>query len=162
MSKRIYDVVPTAEEKERLEAIAYTGTHPVRRVVAARLLLKAAAGVSDPEIAQSLDLALSTVAATRKRFCTKGLEACLKRREQQNRFRKITGDVEARIVQIACSEPPEGCSRWTLNLLVDRVIELEILPSIGRSAIAEVLKKTRSSPGVTATSASLPNRTASS
>lgn len=147
MSKRLHDVVLTWEEKERLDAIAYTGTHPVRQVVTARLLLKAAAGIGDPEIAESLDVSLSTVAGTRRKFCKQGLDACLKRKEQENRFRKVTGDVEARIAQIACTPAPEGCSRWTLDLLAARVVELKILPSIGRTAVGEALKKTRSNPG---------------
>ncbi len=147
MSKRIHDVVLTAEQRGRLEVIGYTGRHPVRQVVTARLLLKAAAGVSDPQIAESLDLALSTVAGTRRKFCEQGLDACLKRKEQKNRARKITGDIEARIVQIACTPAPDGRARWTLDLLVDRIVELKILPSIGRSAVGEALKKTRSSLG---------------
>lgn len=147
MSKRLHHIILSAEQKERLESIAYTGTHPVRQVVTARLLLKAAGGVSDPDIAESLDLALSTVAATRRKFCAQGLEACLRRKEQKNRARKITGDVEARIAQIACTPPPQGRSRWTLDLLTERIVELKILPSIGRSAVGEALKKTRSSRG---------------
>jgi len=147
MSARIHHVVLTPEQETQLREIGYTGTHPVRQVVIARLLLKAAAGHSDPEIAQSLELALSTVAAARRKFCERGLEACLKRKEQENRARKITGDIEARIAQVACTTAPEGRARWTLDLLVDRIVELKILPSIGRSAVGEVLKKTRSNPG---------------
>lgn len=147
MSKRIHHVQLTAEQAERLRVIGYTGTHPVHQVVHARALLKAAAGHSDPEIAKCLDIALSTVFNLRRRFATEGLESCLKRREQKSHFRKITGDIEARIAQIACTPPPQGRSRWTLDLLTERIIELKILPSIGRSAVGEVLKKTRSSPG---------------
>lgn len=147
MSKRLHHVILTAEQKNRLEAIAYTGTHPVRQVVTARLLLKAAASIGDPQISESLDVALSTVAATRRKFCEQGLDACLNRKEQKNRARKITGDVEARLAQIACTPPPQGRSRWTLDLLTERIVELKILPSIGRSAVGEALKKTKSSHG---------------
>lgn len=147
MTKRLHHVVLSAEQRDHLEAVAYTGTHPVRQVVTARLLLKAASGVGDPDIAESLDLALSTVAATRRKFCEQGLDACMRRKEQKNRARKITGDVEARLAQIACTPPPEGRSRWTLDLLTERLIELKVVPSIGRSAVGEALKKTRSSPG---------------
>ena len=162
MSKRLHNVVLNPEQKARLEAIGYTGSHPVRQVVTARLLLKAAAGMGDPDIAESLDLALSTVAAQRRRFAAEGIDACLDRREQKNRFRKITGDVEARIARIACTPAPEGRARWTLDLLAERIVELKILPEIGRSAVGEVLKKTRSSPGSSSASAFLPRRTASS
>ncbi len=154
MSRRLHFVRLTPEEEATLHAIGYTGTHPVYQVVRARVLLKAAAGHSDPQISQSLDLALSTVARLRKVFATEGLQSCLERREQKNHFRKITGDVEARIAQIACTPPPEGCSRWTLNLLTERIIELKILPSIGRSAVGEVLKKTKSNHGSPSGSAS--------
>ncbi len=162
MSTRIYHVNPTPEEKERLDTIAYTGTHPVWKVVVARLLLKVAAGESDADIAKSLDIVLSTVATTRKRFHTEGLEACLTRREQKNRFRKITGDVEARIAQVACTQAPEGRARWTLDLLAERIVELSILPSVGRTTVARALKKTKSSPGATTASASRPSATANS
>ena len=141
MAKQIYTVILTDEQEEKLKSIAYSGAHSVRRIVNARLLLKAAAGQSDPEIAEALDVALSTVANVRKRFVEKGLDACLRRAEQKNRARKVTGDVEARIAQIACSAPPKGRSRWTLDLLTERIIELNILPSIGRSTVHEVLKK---------------------
>lgn len=161
MSKRLYNVVPTPEQKERLEAVAYTGSHPVRQIVHARALLKAAAGMSDPEISEALDFAPSNVAALRKRFSEEGLEACLARREQKNRFRKITGDVEARIARIACTPAPDGRSHWTLDLLTARIVELGVLPAIGRSAVGEVLKKTRSNPGSRSASASRPRRTAS-
>ena len=147
MSKRLHNVVLSAEQKDRLDAIAYTGTHPVRRIVTARLLLKAAAGIGDPEISESLEVALSTVAATRRKFCEQGIDACLKHKEQKNRFRKITGDVEAHLARIACTPAPEGRVCWTLDLLRERVIELKILPAIGRTAVGVALKKTRSSPG---------------
>jgi len=161
MRKRQHQVVLTDEQKDRVRAIAFTGTHPVRHVVVARLLLKAAADVIDADIAEALHLSASTVAATRKRFCQKGLDACLTRKKQQNRARKITGEIEARIAQIACSPAPDGRSRWTLDLLTERIVEMKILPSIGRSAVGEALKKTKSSHGASSASASRPRRMAS-
>jgi transposase len=147
MSKRQYHVELTPDQAERLRAIGYTGAHKVYQVVHARLLLKAAAGLPDREIADTLDVGLSTVARLRKIFCTEGLEACLGRKEQHNRFRKVTGDIQARIAKIACEAPPQGFESWTLDLITERVVELKILPSISRSTVAECLKKTKSSPG---------------
>lgn len=161
MRKRTNPVNLTPEQEERLRAVAYTGTHPVRAVINARLLLKAASGVTDREISEALDIAPSTVYNVRRRFVQEGLDACLKRREQKNRFRKITGDVEARIVQVACSQPPEGRTVWSLDLITERIIELRILPSIGRSAVHEVLKKTNSNRGLSRATVSRPRRTAS-
>lgn len=148
MAKRLYNVILSGEQEEKLKSIAYSGSHSVRRIVNARLLLKAAAGQSDPEIAEALDVSLSTVANVRKRFVEKGLDACIRRAEQKNRARKVTGDIEARVAQIACSPPPQGRSRWTLDLLAERIIELNILPYIGRSTIHNVLKKTNSNRGL--------------
>lgn len=162
MKKRVYPVNLTPDQEEKLRTIAYTGSHPVRTVINARALLKAASGSTDREISEALEIAPSTVFNLRRRFHQKGLDACLKRREQKNRFRKITGDVEARIVQIACSQPPGGRSAWTLDLITERIIELKILPSIGRSAVHDVLKKTNSNHGLSNASASHRKRTANS
>lgn len=147
MRKQTNRVILTPEQESRLRTIGYTGTHPVRQIIHARALLRAAAGQADAEIAEALEIALGTVFQLRKCFVEQGMEACLKRKEQQNRARKITGDIEARIVQIACTEPPAGRAKWTIDLITDRVIELNILPSIGRTAVAKVLKKTKSNRG---------------
>lgn len=163
MSKRLYNVTLTPEQKARLETLGYQSSDlPVRYVVNARALLKSAAGQSDISIAESLDLAMQTVTRLRKRFCDKGLDACLERAEQPNRARKITGDIEAHIARIACGSAPDGRVRWTLDLLVERIIELKILPEVGRSSVARTFKKTRPSLGSPSASASRPSATASS
>lgn len=76
------------------------------------------------------------------------VEAALGRKVQENRRRKVTGDVEARICAIACSEPPEGASRWTMQAIADELIRLEVVDYITDSTICEVMKKTKSSRGL--------------
>ena len=89
----------------------------------------------------------STIAGIAKRFVTQGLEAALGRKKQENRRRKVTGDVEARICAIACSEPPDGASRWTMQAIADGLIRLEVVDYITDTTICEVMKKTNLSHG---------------
>ena len=89
----------------------------------------------------------STIAGIAKRFVTQGLEAALGRKKQENRRRKVTGDVEARICAIACSEPPDGASRWTMQAIADELIRLEVVDYITDTTICEVMKKTNLSHG---------------
>lgn len=90
----------------------------------------------------------STIAGVAKRFVMEGMEAALGRKEQKNRHRKVTGDVEARICTIACSEPPQGASRWTMQAIANELIRLEVVDYITDSTICEVMKKTKSSRGL--------------
>ena len=90
----------------------------------------------------------STIAGVAKRFVMEGMEAALGRKEQKNRHRKVTGDVEARICTIACSNPPEGVSRWTMQAIADELIRLEVVDYITDSTICEVMKKTKSNRGL--------------
>lgn len=87
----------------------------------------------------------STIAAIAKRF---GMEAALNRKKQENHRRKVTGDVEARICTIACSAPPEGASRWTMQAIADELIRLEVVDYITDSTVCEVTKKTKSNRGL--------------
>ena len=89
-----------------------------------------------------------TVSGVAKRYVLEGMEAALGRKEQENRHRKIDGDVEAQIVAIACSEAPEGRERWTLQLIADEVVRLGIVESLSHTAVADTLKKTNFSLGV--------------
>ena len=90
----------------------------------------------------------STIAGIAKRFVMEGMEAALGRKVQENRHRKVTGDVEARICTIACSKPPEGASRWTMQAIADELIRLEVVDYITDSTICEVMKKTKSNRGL--------------
>ncbi len=90
----------------------------------------------------------STIASIAKRFVTEGMEAALNRKRQENRHRKVTGDVEARICAIACSAPPQGASRWTMQAIADELIRLEVVDYITDTTVCEVMKKTRSNHGL--------------
>ena len=99
----------------------------------------------------------ATIAGIAKRFVFEGLESALGRKKHNNYHRKVTGEVEARIVLIACSNPPEGSSRWTMQMIADELIRLEVVDYITDSTICEVLKKTKSSRGLSNNGA-YPNR----
>ena len=87
------------------------------------------------------------IAGVAKRFVMEGMEAALGRKEQKNRYRKVTGEVEAQMCVIACSEPPDGTSRWTMQAIADELIRLEVVDYITDSTVCEVMKKTKSSRG---------------
>ena len=90
----------------------------------------------------------STIAGIARRFVMEGMEAALGRKKQKNRYRKVTGDVEAWICTIACSKPPKGASRWTMQAIADELIRLEVVDYITDSTICEVMKKTKSNRGL--------------
>ena len=119
----------SAEDRALLERVVRTGEHPALVVTRARILLKADAdgpdAWPDDRIADALDVCRMTVRRARQRFAAEGLDATLRRKKPTGRqYRKLDGAQEARLVQIACSEPPAGRARWTMRLLADRLVEL--------------------------------------
>jgi len=104
-------------------------------------------GRSDDYIADALKVAKSTVARIRGRYCREGLESALKEKPRSGAPLKIDGRSKAQIVTIACSKPPDGRSRWTLRLLADKAVELNVVDSISHTTILRMLKKMRSSRG---------------
>lgn len=111
----------------------------------ARILLKADEGLTDEEIAEELDVGRATVERVRRRSVEEGLERALNRKKQSSPSRppKLDGAGEARLVQLACSAPPEGRKRWTLHLLSNKLVELRIVDSISHSTVHRRLKKKR-------------------
>jgi len=89
------------------------------------------------------NVAHSTIAVIAKRFVEEGMESVLGRKKQENHYRKVTDNVEAHICAIACSEPPEGCSHWTMKLIADELIRLEIVGSISDTTVCRIMKKTK-------------------
>jgi transposase len=136
----------TAEEYESLEQLLRRGTHSARKLTRARILLKAAAGLSDEEIAQEVDTCVPTIERTRKRF-TAGRLAALQDAPRPGRKRRLDERGEARLIAEACSPAPGGRERWTLQLLADRVVELQLAPSCSDDTVQRLLKKTPSSRG---------------
>ena len=148
-----YVVRLTAGDRRELERMARSGKHPARALVHARILLKAdvakgSPGWDDAAIAEALDCGTRTVARVRKKFADGGLDLALHRKKPTGRqCRKLDGDQEARLVAIACSAPPAGKARWTLKMLADRLVELEVVDALSDETVRRTLKKTRSSRG---------------
>ena len=139
----------TAADRRELERMARCGRHPARTLVHARILLKADAakgspGWDDAAIAEALDCGTRTVARVRKKYAEGGLDVALHRKKPTGRqYRKLDGDQEARLVAIACSAPPAGKARWTLKMLADRLVELEVVDALSDETVRRTLKKTR-------------------
>src|SRR5205823_5027759 len=125
------------------------GKATARRVSRAHVLLLADEGATDEEIAESLRLGFSTVHRTRQRFVEVGLMVALSEQPRAGRMQSLTGKPEAFIVALACSTPPEGRRRWTMQLLADRLIELQQVGTLSHDTVRRVLKKTTLSPGNT-------------
>lgn len=141
-------VTLTPEERSSLRTLIRAGTASARRLQHARILLKADCGsdgpaLSDPPIAQAVEVNIGTVARVRQRFSEAGLKAALGPRPTRRIYqRKLGGVEEAQLVALACSAPPEGHTRWTLQLLANRVVALHIVESISDQTVRRTLKKT--------------------
>lgn len=147
--KKRYIVNLTVDERASLAQLVRRERVSGLKRMRASILLKADDDQTDREIADDLDVGLVTVERVRKRCIERGVEACLERKTQDNpsRPRKLDGVTEAKLVQIACSPPPPGRARWTLSLLADQLVELEVFESVSISTIQRGLKKTSSSLG---------------
>lgn len=136
-----YIINLTENEHEELIRLTTTGRHAARKVMHARILLKAALGLIDERIAKHLDINVRTVERVRKRCALEGVSAALSPKKRPPRTPQFDGEVEARLVQLACSEAPTGRRRWTLRLLADKLVELEIVDSISHETVRQHLKK---------------------
>jgi transposase len=148
-----YVVRLSEEERERLNTLIRAGKHPARQLTKARILLKADAseageGWSDSQIAAALDTSVDTVARTRQQLVEEGFEAVLIRKHSpaSARERIFDGAAEAKLIALACSAPPKGRKRWTLQLLEEHVVALNIVERASDNTIGRTLKKTCSSP----------------
>lgn len=146
MAKK-YVVDLSEEERDSLRQLVRRGRARVRRVNRARILLLADKDHTDEAIAEALQLGRSTVERTRKRFVEEGLEPALSERPRPGKAPLLTGKQEAFLVALACSDPPEERTRWTMQLLADRLIELHVVESITDETVRRLLKKTTPSPG---------------
>ena len=147
-----YIVTLSEEERTFLEGVITRGKASADKQSHARILLKVDQSAQGPQwtderIAEALEIGHGTVQRVRRRFVEEGLEAAIERKAQQNRHRKIDGEVEAHLIAQACSKPPKGRVRWTLHMLADRLVELKVVDSISHEAVRQSLKKTNSSPG---------------
>ena len=142
-----YIVRLTDEERKQLRALVSKGRVQAYKIKHANILLKADAegpGWIDEAIAEAFGCHKGTVEGIRKRFVLQGLEAALdrKKRERPPRERILDGAKEARLIALACTQPPEGRSRWTLELLADKLVELKVVESISYQTVRRTLKKT--------------------
>jgi transposase len=142
-----YIIDLTADEQEGLLNLINKGKPTARKVARAQVLLRADEGATDEEIAEWLHLSVSRVHRTRQRFVEEGLTAALNEQPRAGRRRSLTGKQEAFIVALACSTPPRGRRRWTMQLLAERLIELKQVEEISHDTVRRVLKKTISSRG---------------
>jgi transposase len=159
-----YKITLTAEERAGLEQLVAVGKAAARKLTHARILLLADTGGEeqfDQEIADALGSSLATIARVRQRFVTQGIEAALNHRPQPPRPDKvkIKGDVEQKLIQLACSDPPPGRCRWTLSLLADELVALGHLAAVSQETVRQALKKTTSDPGSSRSGASRPRQT---
>jgi hypothetical protein len=145
-----YVVRLSGEERERLEALVRAGKSPAQLLTKARILLKAdvseaGEGWSDSAISVALDTSINNIGRLRRRLVEEGLEAALKRKHNPNsaRTRIFDGAAEAKLIALTCSPAPEGFARWSLRLLEEKVVELNIVKQVSDNTIGRTLKKTR-------------------
>ena len=152
----------TQEQRETLTRLVRTGTHPSAMLRRAQVLLKADADGpddwSDTQIGKTLGCSFMTVRRVRQQFAAEGLDATLHRKLPTGRqYRKLDGKQEAQLIAVACSAAPEGRARWTMKLLADRLVELEVVGSIDPATVCRTLQKTRSSLGSSSSGSSRPS-----
>jgi transposase len=146
MAKK-YIVTLTDDERAQLLALTKRGKVSARRLTRAHLLLQADTGLSDEAIAQALHIGTATVERIRKRFVEEGLKAALAERPRPGGQRKLDGKQEAFLIALACSTPPEGRPCWTMQLLAERLVELQVIEAISDETVRRTLKKTPSNRG---------------
>jgi hypothetical protein len=153
ISVKKYVVRLSGEERERLETLIRKGKSPAQRLLKARILLKAdisegGDGWSDSRITKALETTPSMVQRVRKQLVEEGFDAVLSRKQRAMPAvaRIFDGEKEAKLIALACSKPPKGRARWTLRLLENKVVELNIVDRASDSTIGRALKKTFSNP----------------
>jgi DNA-binding transcriptional ArsR family regulator len=146
--KKKYPVILSETERDELKQLIAAGTAPARKLTHARILLKADQGSEGPGwvdemVAEAVEVSQPTVSRVRKQYFEEGLEAAINRHPPNREYhRKLDGHQEARLVALACSEPPEGQARWSLRLLADRMVELEVVDDLSYQTVRRTLKKT--------------------
>jgi hypothetical protein len=149
-----YKVTLTADERQQLRDLIAAGKAAAQKLAHARILLKAddapdGPGWTDDRIADAVEVSTDTVARVRQRFVEDSLAAALARKKAARPPvpPKFDGRAEARLIALACSTPPDGRKRWTMQLLADRLVELEVVDTVSDETVRRTLQKTRSSRG---------------
>ena len=148
MAKR-YRVTLTQSERQQLQQLISCGKAAARRLAHARILLQADESDdggprrTDEQIESALNTATRTVERVRERFVEQGLEAALLPRPSKRLYaRKLDGRQEAKLIALACGKPPAGKRRWTLRLLANEMVELDVVDSLSHETVRQTLKKT--------------------
>lgn len=149
-----YKVDLTEEERTKLEALTTKGSAKARRIKRALILLAADDGDTDEAIAANLRVGTATVERVRKRFVLESLEDALSEQQRPGKPRLLDGRQEALVIALACSEPPAGRARWTLQLLAERLVELQVVEAICDETVRRTLKRGTLSPGCISNGAS--------
>jgi hypothetical protein len=153
MRRTKYAVMLAEAERARLRTLVGGGVAPARTLTHARILLKADQGEggaawADAAIAGALEVHPATVGRVRRAYVEDGLEAALARKSPDRVYaRALDGAAEARLVALACGDPPAGRERWTLRLLADELVRLEVVEAVSHETVRRTLKQTRSSRG---------------
>lgn len=151
----------TGAQRQALQALVRTGTHTAHARTRAQILLRADAdgpdAWPDERVAEAVGVCRMTVSRVRQQFAAEGLDATLHRKRAANRqYRKLDGAQEARLIALTCSPPPAGQARWTMRLLADKLVELEVVEAIDPATVWRALKKTTSSRGSSSSGSSRP------
>src|SRR5262249_23269445 len=142
MAKKPYRVKLTEKERNQLNEYVKRGKKSARAITRARILLLADGKQSDAAIAEILSVSRPTVYRVRKRYGQGGVDRALREDPRSGRPAKLTGRQEAKLTALACSKPPEGYQRWTLRLLADELVRLELVDAVHYGTVRNVLKKT--------------------
>ena len=145
MSQKSHCVKLKKHARQYLQKIVESGEDKARKITRCRILLLADQGRTDQEISGALNVCLATIFNIRRRYCQEGLERAISEGARSGQPPKFKGKSLAKITAIACSKPPEGRAKWSLRLLADHVIELDIVETISHVSIRNILKKTNSS-----------------
>jgi putative transposase len=141
----------SSQQRMQLQKLVRSGKALSRTITKARVLLltdySTGQHMTDADIAATLQVSMPTIGRVRRRCMADGVAAAVHDRARSGKPPKITGEIEARLIVLACSDPPEGHTQWTLRLLADRVVELGYIDRISHVAIAKRLKKMHLNPG---------------
>lgn len=148
-----YTIKLTKAEVDELKSIINKGSHTSQTFRTAYILLNCDEGeysekVTNEQISKVLKIGMRTIDRVKKKFFEEGLESALERRPSSRIYdSKVDGDIEAKLVTLCCSEPPEGFAKWSLRLLADKMVELNYIESVSHVTVRSVLKKTNLSLG---------------
>ena len=144
MSQKSYCVKLKKRAHQYLQKIVASGVEKARKITRCRILLLADQGKTDQEISDALNVCLATIFNIRRRYAQGGLDRAINEEARSGQPPKFKGKSMAKITALACSQPPEGRAKWSLRLLADRVIELDIVETISHVSVYNILKKTNS------------------